>query len=254
MIPLVRPCLPTELTDRLRDHTDHLRSRSVTVTAARRRWKNATAERSALRARLQPMAAGIERCMYCGDSLGTAIDHFEPIKPAPLRAFDWLNHFLACDYCNSNAKRAEYPCDPLTGACLLVDPSIEDPGDHLQLILSTGRYRARTPKGEATIRTFRLDRWQLERARQDGFQRCQDMLRGYARLLTRGEHQRAHGQAQALLRQPHADVLYAMVRVLDSPGAAVILDGDILEILRTGFAVPIPWSGASGRTSVTSDD
>ncbi|MFD8559937.1 hypothetical protein ACWDOR_25570 [Streptosporangium canum] len=237
---------------RLRDQTDHLRSRSANAATARRRWKNAIDDRSALRARLQPMAAGIERCMYCGDSLGTAIDHFEPIKLAPLRAFDWLNHFLACDYCNSNAKRAEYPCDPLTGECLLVDPSVEDPHDHLQLLLGTGRYRARTPKGKATIRTFRLDRWQLERARQDGLQRCQDMLRGYARSLTRGEHQRAHGQAQALLRQPHADVLYAMVRALDSPGISTLIDGDIIEILRTHFAVPLPWSSVSERTRALS--
>ncbi|SNT56363.1 hypothetical protein SAMN05216276_10644 [Streptosporangium subroseum] len=186
--------------------------------------------------------------MYCGDSLGTAIDHFEPIKLAPLRAFDWLNHFLACEYCNSNAKRAEYPCDPLTGECLLIDPSIEDPHDHLRLILSTGRYRAKTRKGEATITTFRLDRRQLERARQDAFQRCEDMLRGYANLLSRGEHQRAHGRAQALLRQPHADVLYAMVRTLDSPGAAVVLDEDIMGILRTRFTVPASWIGVPERS------
>jgi hypothetical protein len=253
VIPLVRPPLPGELTGRLRDHTDHLRSRSANGATARHRWRNATADRSALRTLLQPMAAGIERCMYCGDSLGTAIDHFEPIVLAPLRAFDWLNHFLACDYCNSNAKRAEYPCDPLTGECLLVDPSSEDPYDHLRLILRTGRYRARTPKGEATIRTFRLDRWQLERARQDGFQRCQDMLRGYARSLTLGEHQRARGQAQALLRQPHADVLYAMVRALNSPGVAAILDGDIIEILRARFAVPTTWGGVPGRAQAVSD-
>jgi hypothetical protein len=28
------------------------------------------------------MAAGIMRCMYCGDNLGTDIDHFEPISGA----------------------------------------------------------------------------------------------------------------------------------------------------------------------------
>ncbi|MFI6455253.1 HNH endonuclease [Streptosporangium amethystogenes] len=197
------------------------------------------------------MAPGIERCMYCGDSLGAAIDHFEPIKLAPLRAFDWLNHFLACDYCNSNAKRAEYPCDPSTGECLLIDPSTEDPHDHLRLILRTGRYRPRTPKGEATISTFHLYRPQLEQARRDAFERCGDMLRGYARLLRSGEHQRAHGRAEALLRQPHADVLYAMVRTLDSPGVSMVLDEDIIEILGNRFAVPGIWRKADDPASAS---
>ncbi|WP_449061386.1 hypothetical protein [Planomonospora algeriensis] len=241
MIPLVRPALPAELTGRLDMHTDHLRSCSASGATARSRWRNADAERSALREALRPMASGVERCMYCGDSLGTAIDHFEPIKLAPLRAFDWLNHFLACEYCNSNAKRADYPRDPHTGDPLLIDPSVEDPYDHLRLILRTGRYRAKTPKGEATVRTFRLDRWQLERARTDAFGRCEDMLRGYERLIDSGEHQRAQARAQALLRQPHADVLYAMVRTLDSPGAAQVLDEDVIGILRTRFTVPSRW-------------
>ncbi|MEU4831513.1 HNH endonuclease [Streptosporangium sp. NPDC023615] len=194
----------------------------------------------------------MERCMYCGDSLGTAIDHFEPITLAPLRAFDWLNHFLACDHCDSNAKRADYPCDPVSGERLLIDPSVEDPYDHLRLILRTGRYRARTPKGEATIITFRLNRWQLERARRDAFERCEDMLRGYARLLAGGEHQRASGRAGALLRQPHADVLYAMVRTLDSPGVSAVLDDDIIEILRTRFTVFGSRRETSHRTQASS--
>jgi hypothetical protein len=74
------------------------------------------------------------------------------------------------------------------------------------------------------------------------------MLRGYADFLSRGEHQRAHGRARALLRQPHADVLYAMVRTLDSPGAAMVLDEDIMEILHTRFMVPASWIGAPERS------
>ena len=57
------------------------------------------------------MAPGVQRCMYCLDSLGTDIDHFEPKSRRPLRTFCWHNHLLACSRCNSNYKREEYPCD-----------------------------------------------------------------------------------------------------------------------------------------------
>ena len=45
---------------------------------------------------LRRMAPGIERCMYCEDSHGTAIAHFWPRAGYPDRAFDWLNYLIAC--------------------------------------------------------------------------------------------------------------------------------------------------------------
>jgi hypothetical protein len=116
--------------------------------------------------------------MYCDDSRGTDIDHFEPLERAPLRAFVWVNHLLACSFCNSNQKNRKYPVDA-EGACLLVDPTAEDPADHLTLRLSVGTYDPLSPKGEETIQVFGLNRSELVKGRPRGagtagltFHRC----------------------------------------------------------------------------------
>jgi hypothetical protein len=168
------------------------------------------------------MAHGAERCMYCLDNYGTDIDHFQPIAVAPLRAFDWPNHLLACSRCNSNFKRDEYPCDA-DGNCLLVDPSAEDPADHLLLLPSSGHYDALTPKGAATIRVFGLNRPDLVQGRRTAFVMTCAILRDW----------HAHGSAEtaeALRQSPHADVLRSLER-LDPGVAAQLLGGPAAEAL-----------------------
>jgi uncharacterized protein (TIGR02646 family) len=139
--------------------------RGGTPEAARAQWQNAEAAKRDVRELLERMAHGVHRCMYCEDSLGTDIDHHQPIAEAPLRAFDWLNHLLACSHCNSNYKRDAYPSDA-DGACLLIDPSAEDPAAHLTLLLASGEYQARGPKGEETIQVFGLNRSDLIEGRK----------------------------------------------------------------------------------------
>ncbi|MDI2125174.1 HNH endonuclease [Yinghuangia seranimata] len=231
MIPLRRPVLPAGLAARIELKSEELRSGAATTRAAREAWKAARLVRAELGGVLGAMASGLERCMYCGDSAGSSIDHFEPIVRAPLRAFDWLNHLLACTHCNSNHKRDQYPCDD-TGACLLVDPSREDPYDHLRLTLSTGEYRAVTPKGAETIRVFGLGRRVLCRGREMAYPRCKSMLRDAVRQHAEGRDDIAREVEQALLAQPFADVLYAMYRTLHTPGAAAVFEPDVLDALR----------------------
>ncbi|QMU80024.1 HNH endonuclease [Streptacidiphilus sp. PB12-B1b] len=177
------------------------------------------------------MAPGVQRCMYCGDSQGSSIDHFEPLSLAPLKAFAWMNHLLACTHCNSNHKRDRFPVDA-EGHCLLVDPTSEDPALHLQLVLRTGEYQARTPKGQATIEVFGLARPSLERGRAKAFVRCRSMLRDLGGLIEAGEDDEAMEVAESLRVQPFADVLHAMQTVQDRPGAAVVLGARELESLR----------------------
>ena len=105
MIRVMRISLDEKLNSRLDYRTLLLARRDADPKSARRSWKGATMERTGIRDALYHIAAGVERCMYCGDSRGTDIDHFEPIRSAPLRTFEWCNHLLACSSCNSNAKR-----------------------------------------------------------------------------------------------------------------------------------------------------
>lgn len=92
----------------------------------------------AVRSVLQGMAGGRIRCMYCEDSLGTDIHHFRPQVLAPALAFSWSNYLLACAHCNSNRKRSVFPLDR-AGLPLFVDPTAEDPLEHLALLPTSGR-------------------------------------------------------------------------------------------------------------------
>lgn len=227
MIPLQRPPLPVELAERLRQRHGRLHETDLSTASVRRAWKNARTEREGLRGALLTMAAGHARCMYCCDSTGTDIDHFEPIALAPLRAFDWLNHLLACSFCNSNQKRELYPCDAASGDCLLIDPSRDDPSDHLQLLFSSGRYRGRTAKGRQTIATFGLNtRIELVRGRIDAFLLCKDTLSSSARQVAAGRHGYADDLLKALSRRPNGDVLHAMLAQRHLPDAPRMFGAD----------------------------
>lgn len=230
MISIARIDPNAELATRLEELSVQLQADGADASRARTRWNSARNERSGIRAHLARMALGIERCMYCGENIGTDIDHFEPVSRAPLRTFDWLNHLLACSYCN-NRKRSDYPCDE-TGKGLLVDPTSEDPSGHIQLILATGRYRELTPRGKITICIFDLNRGTLVQGRYDAF-----MTRGavlcYARLLIEQNREDEADQRLAAMREePHASVLHAMVNVMDMDGAEDVLGRDVLGALK----------------------
>ncbi|WP_329567198.1 HNH endonuclease [Kitasatospora sp. NBC_01266] len=229
MIPLQRRPLPEELAGRMAARSERLPEYRG---GARELWRDSRTIRRDLSAQLVAMAAGLSRCMYCGDSEGTSIDHFQPIAMAPQRAFDWLNHLWACAFCNSNQKRDLYPTDR-HGAALLIDPTADEPADHLDLVLATGAYRPRTPKGRETIRIFGLDRPVLERGRAQAYVRCRSMLRDLARLSDHDERDEAVAVAHALTVQPFADVLYEMLRLRTAPRAALVFGAETVAGLNT---------------------
>ncbi|GGU96598.1 uncharacterized protein (TIGR02646 family) [Streptomyces cavourensis] len=231
MIPIKRPVAPAALEKKLTAKSKTLKEESADTKKARDTWKNSRAVRRDLKELLAGMAAGFVRCMYCGDSLGTDIDHFKPIARDPLSAFIWENHFLACSHCNSNKKRDQYPCDP-SGGCLLVDPCREDPYDHIRLSLPTGKYSGRTEKGKETIRVFGLSRPDLELGRAHAYIRCESMLRDWSTRIGSGREDVADTVLRALVVQPFADVLYAMIKKSYAPGAANLFEVDVLAALK----------------------
>jgi hypothetical protein len=167
--------------------------------------------------------------MYCGDSEGTSVDHFEPIARNPVRTFDWLNHLLACSHCNSNQKGSRFPIDE-AGQPLLIDPTIEDPFDHLVLSLTIGEYRARTRKGTETIAVLGLNRAVLVAGRQH----ARTVIGQALRQWLAGDRDERGRQIRTIRMQPLADVYQAMMRYAVAPGAHHIFadDQDLLEILR----------------------
>ncbi|WP_190214081.1 HNH endonuclease [Kitasatospora indigofera] len=151
-----------------------------------------------------------------------AIDHFEPLERAPLRAFEWLNHLLSCAYCNSDVKREEYPVDA-NGFCLLINPTIEDPAEHLQLMLASGEYEPvnGSPKGVESIRVFGLNRPDLIKGRQDAFDLACSNIRDW-HFQRQSNDVRADRVAKALLDRPFIDVVHAMTRLKPSVAAIVV--------------------------------
>lgn len=129
-------------------------------------WKVARRARTlkAVHSTLCRMMGNRERCMYCLDSHGSDIDHFWPKAPFPERMFRWPNLLLCCTECG-RFKGDISPADD-NGNLVLIDPTTEEPWDHLDFDPGTGNLVARfdaqtqaySPKGERTVETLHFDR------------------------------------------------------------------------------------------------
>lgn len=228
MIRITRIPINDDLVDRLARRTAALAD--ADTATARRAWQSARTEKAGILRHLNQMAPGLQRCMYCADSLGTDIDHFEPIKECPAGTFVWPNHLLACSFCNSNQKRDQFPRDA-AGQPLLVDPTREEPVDHLRLILRSGEYRPLTARGSATIEVFGLNRRELSRGRSGAFEMAKAALHRARELLRADRGEEAADCLHALTEQPHASVLREMIRSARLPGGADVLGPEIVAAL-----------------------
>ena len=131
-------------------------------------WKQQrrSASMRPVEAALRRMAGPRERCMYCEDSRGTDIEHFWPRVPYRERLFLWPNLLWSCAGCN-RCKTKNFPLTE-SGAPLLIDPTSEDPWDHLfydeQTHEITPRWDPNTglenPKGEETLAALPTLRYQ----------------------------------------------------------------------------------------------
>lgn len=111
---------------------------------------------------LRGMAGFRERCMYCEDSHGSDIDHFWGKTRHPNRMYAWTNLLLNCMPCG-RFKGSIMPVDDV-GNTLLVDPTVDDPWQHLDYDPQTGNIVARynaalglaDPKGSTTCTKLHL--------------------------------------------------------------------------------------------------
>jgi uncharacterized protein (TIGR02646 family) len=186
------------------------------------------------------MASGLERCMYCEDSEGTAIEHFWPKSVYPERAFDWLNYLIACSRCNSNFKRDQFPLDA-AGAPLLVNPSEEEPLDHLSFSPSTGRFEPRSPKGDPSIDVFGLNRTTLTKGRASAWTVLEHLLIRYAEFRIAGENTKADKIETAIRNHPFAGVFAALLRIASGPEADLLVDEKCLKALRAHSEI-VTWA------------
>lgn len=141
-------------------------ARAVGTLNVEAQWKGArkTKPLQTVLKTLKQMAGLRERCMYCGDSHGTDIEHFWPKTPYPERMFRWPNLLLCCTECG-RFKGNVFPLD--AGAQpLLVDPSEVNPWDFIDFNPDTCTFVARydlateapSARGAKTVDLLQLDR------------------------------------------------------------------------------------------------
>jgi hypothetical protein len=133
---------PTQLALDKRQQTAN-QDRANGTLNVERQWKSARKTKPLLTVlkTLKEMAGERERCMYCGDSHGTDIEHYWPKTPYSEHLFSWPNMLLCCTECG-RFKGNLFPLDA-NGAPLLVDPSTVNPWDFLDFNPDTYTFVAR---------------------------------------------------------------------------------------------------------------
>jgi uncharacterized protein (TIGR02646 family) len=189
---------------------------------------------------LRRMATGLDRCMYCEDSEGNAIDHFWPLAKYPERAFRWRNYLWACTHCNSNQKRDRFPLDD-AGQPLLIDPTDDEPLLHLAFSPSTGEYGALSPKGRVSIEVFGLRRSNLVRGRARAWIRIQGLVLLYAARRRAGHHAKADDIRTSFSEYPFASVFAAFQKIAGSAEAIEWIDDDCVNALEE-YPEILSWS------------
>ena len=201
------------------------------AAAAKSLWRSDRPELRPVHEALREMASGRTRCMYCEDNTGVDIEHFWPKSRFPARTFDWMNYLLACPQCNSNYKRAKFPRTVATGEPLLVDPTVDDPSDHVVLTLREGLFEPMSAKGVFSVDVFHLNRPDLRIGRRDAWTKLRELVPRYAALRRAGDDDRADLLAAALRNESFSRVRLALIEIADSHAAHLILPEDVREAL-----------------------
>ena len=231
---VVRLPLPPAAASDLARLTTKVKTVSDPARKAAELWrKKPKAAFGDVRGTLEKMATGRGRCMYCEDSLGTDIEHFYPRARYPGRTFSWSNYLLACSHCNSNLKRSRFPFHDRRPA--LLDPTVDDPFDHLLFVPLTGELCATGPKGQPSIDVFGLNDpstpRKLPRARRETFLKLQLLLEEYERCLAMDDEPGAALAKQAIVDEPFLAVLGWLVRIACGPAGPSLLRPGVSEIV-----------------------
>ena len=226
MIKLTRAALPPAAADYLVAKTSDLSGKAPAdrTTRANVLWRNKSTVRfQEVRNTLSSMCSGIERCMYCEDSVATDIDHYEPKAQVPLKAFEWTNYLAACSGCNSNYKRSEFPRDA-DGNRLLLDPTHDDPDEHLTFSPTTGLYTQASGSRMASesIRVMGLNREVLAAGRRNAWVLIEASVIAYAHAHRERSAEEAALIAAAVQRQPFAGVLRSFLKAAASPEIGLV--------------------------------
>lgn len=110
-------------------------------------------------------------CAYCtiseieASGISFEIDHHQPAEKFKDLINEYSNLMWCCDQCN-RIKGDEYPNDSMQQRGLrFLRPDEDDPDDHFE-VQNVTDLRKKTPIGDYSIRTIRLNRHQLKKLRE----------------------------------------------------------------------------------------
>lgn len=176
---------------------------------------------------LDAMASGLTSCMYCERGECEDIEHIRPKSTHSEHAFCWGNMLKVCAPCNRQ-KGHRYHAD-------LIDPSRDDPFDHLLLLPSAGRYVARSgdARGRETLRVLpRLaNDPQLLRGRAMAWAKLRVLLSRYDALTEVGDTPGAEEIRVIVVNEPFSAVFAAMLRMSTEPGASDVLNDTRIDLV-----------------------
>ena len=176
-----------------------------------------------IRMKLRAMAPGYELCMYCEHNHANVIDHFCPVENDPTLAFSWDNYLWSCSICNTDFKGTQFPVDR-NGRRLLLDPTRDEPREHLSFSPRSGKLLGRTPRGNATIEVLGFDRrGNLDNTRALAWRAVQRYLVSYDEACAAGDAVRASEIERDLRKQQHASLLSMLIEILGMPGGALLV-------------------------------
>ena len=117
----------------------------------------------------------------------------------------------------------------------MLDPTREDPLDHLVLSFATGRYTPRDdgPRGAATLRIVRrlASDPTLARGRQNAISKLRTFLREYDGHAADGRTVQAEAIRGIVVQEPFSAAFAAVLRASTEPGAAEVLGEELVAMV-----------------------
>lgn len=203
----------------LQKRTQKVVSHDDPVGEAIRIWDNRKPNKTKadidIKAVLSAMSSGLNRCMYCEDSSGTAVEHFWPKSKYPCLAFTWENYLLVCSECN-NCKQDHFPLDH--GRPVLIDPCVDDPIEHMFYLPTMGAFTQRDQRGATTIQILKLnDRVALRRGRRNTFTKLQLLIEAYDKAKAQGDGKKLEKYKKVMIEEPFGCMLGWLLQTSQGP-------------------------------------
>jgi uncharacterized protein (TIGR02646 family) len=172
--------LSTDTEERAQAHRERYANRRFPGGGFRDLWNRLEKDEGVGAVRRALLALSDGECAYCGLSVGNdhmQVDHILPKEEFPFVAYAWDNLLPSCDACNR--RKQSFVPESLKGKrvierCLaehqshdfvfdkpqlfgevarsdrLIDPSFDDPGEHLEIVMDIPAYRPKSRSGELT--------------------------------------------------------------------------------------------------------